>query len=131
MTDRRTHGMNRPPTQVLHGGGFVLHYNPDTAPGWPAIKLVRRARVVSTAGIVRSRVQLVTYEVYTDGEIRRVGRDGEAKIVLDGHAEWRWARDVLAALRSRGALPPDFVRWKIAPGTRRAEYTGARLATPK
>lgn len=121
----------RGPDQTLTGNGFVLFFNPDTAPGWPCVVLVRRAQMISTAGVVRSPVILVRYEVYTDGEIRRVNPDGESKIVPNGHPEWQWAKETLAALRTGRPVPADLVRWKVRPGSRRVEYNGARLASTK
>lgn len=119
----------KPPRQVLRGAGFVLIYNPDTAPAWKCIRLVRRAQVISTAGIVRSRVELVRYEVYVDGEVVRVRQDGEPKTVPQGHAEWRWVQQAMSAIHAGQSGPPDLVRWRTAWGSRKAEWNGARIAT--
>lgn len=121
--------MAKPPDQVLRGAGFILHFNPDTAPAWPCIMLTRRAQVITTGGIVKSPIILVRYEIYTDGEIRRVMPDGEPKMVPDGTSEWKWCRDTQAALHDKRPLPPDLVRWGIQYGSRKVEYGGAKLAT--
>lgn len=125
-----------PPRQVLYGRGFILHFNPDSAPAWKCVRIVRRAHVRTVGGVVTTdRAELVIYEIYVDGAIYRVRPGERAKEVPDRHAEWKWARATLAAIHRgvregrRPSTPPDFVRWRIAFGSRKDEWTGSPIAT--
>lgn len=112
----------KPPTQYLIGSKLVIEINEDTAPRMRRVRLKRRARRLLSGGVLSGRVEEVWYEVRLDGHVDRVDEAGERKRVPEGHAEWRWVRDVQTWLwmrtyegkRAAGSPPPDLIAWEIA-----------------
>lgn len=111
----------RPPTQYLIGSRLVIEINEETAPRMRCVRLKRRARRLMASGVISGRVEEVWYEVQKDGLVTRIDESGESKRVPEGHAEWRWVRDVQTWLwrhtyegpKAAGAPPGDLVTWQI------------------
>ena len=91
----------KPPAQVMRGAGFTLDL--ATAERHFTYRLTRRVQKVTSAGVVRSRVMIVGYEVTVAGRVFRSDEDGNRVEIEPGDdmGEWAW---VMAAMLYRHGM---------------------------
>jgi len=97
----------KPPPQILHGAGFTLDI--ETAERHFTYRMTRRVQKVTSAGVVRSRVMVVGYEVTVAGRVFRTDEDQNRAEINPGDdmGEWAWVMAAMLYRHGMRKLPPS------------------------